>query len=168
MKVNFYIQSCYISLSLPIFVILFLSSPLSQSVVTVIMQLTLISLLLINKFRLLELEIEFTRQRLGIGTRVEAAQVFSLLRPHHWFSKFSLFVVFRFLQTQPSVWLLLISPRTFFLENIILLSISFWFLCKRLRIQSVFTVIMQLTLISSLSINKFRLWSWKLNSRDNV
>jgi hypothetical protein len=51
------------------------SSPkaLSQSVVTVIMQLTLISVLLINKFRLLELEIEFTRQSLGIETRVEAA-----------------------------------------------------------------------------------------------
>ena len=47
------------------------------------MQLTLISLLLINKFRLLELEIEFTRQRLGIETRVEAAQVFLLLKPHH-------------------------------------------------------------------------------------
>ena len=30
-KVNFYIQLCYISLSLPIFVILFLSSPLSVS-----------------------------------------------------------------------------------------------------------------------------------------
>ena len=47
--------------------------PLSQSVVTVIMQLTPISVLLINKFRLLELEIEFTRQSLGIETRVEAA-----------------------------------------------------------------------------------------------
>jgi hypothetical protein len=74
--------SLSLSLSLPI--LLFSSFlPLSQSVVTVIMQLTLISLLLINKFRLLELEIEFTRQRLGIGTRVEAAQVFFLLRPHH-------------------------------------------------------------------------------------
>ena len=70
------------SLSLPI--LLFSSFlPLSQSVVTVIMQLTLISLLLIYKCRLLELEIEFTRQRLGIETRVEAAQVCLLLRPHH-------------------------------------------------------------------------------------
>ena len=72
--------SSYLSYSLPFI-------PLSQSVVTVIMQLTLISLLLINKFRLSELEIEFTRQRLGIETRVEAAQVFLLLRPHHWSSK---------------------------------------------------------------------------------
>ena len=66
---------------LSLFLFLLFSSflPLSQSVVTVIMQLTLISLLLINKFRLSELEIEFTRQRLGIETRVEAAQVFLLL-----------------------------------------------------------------------------------------
>ena len=49
-------------ISLFLFLPFFLSSPLArwiQSVITVIMQLTLISLLLIYKFRLLELEIEF-------------------------------------------------------------------------------------------------------------
>ncbi len=89
------------------------------------MQVTIISLLLINKFRLLELKIEFTRQRLWIETRVEAAQVFLLKTSPLIFKDLASSSYSDYCRHNTPCDIYLFHLKLFFLENVILLSISF-------------------------------------------
>ena len=133
MKVNFYIQTCYISLSLFLYFLaaLFLSSPRPMNSVSFHSYHATYTYLITFDFTNVDIGAGnwihrdgwILRKSSALETRVKATQVWLLLDLTTDLQIFSLFVVFRFLQTHH-------FTSNFFFENIILLSIPSIFLQK--------------------------------------